>query len=154
MLDPTKTIREHILARIAKLLSDVSTPAYPIAFSTVERGPIRIESPKRLVAGVVAMKEAKLPGGMNFTECRLQISVDFRLRAEGPDSAAVQVEVILGVVQRAVLSDRTLGGLVIDLDEHGNEVDLEDHEDASAEGSVYFLVKYRHNLDDPRVYAP
>lgn len=152
----SSTIRETILESICLSLRDVTGGApvsdpYPLAFSDVVRGPLRLTSPKRLLAGVVAMKENKSLG-TSFVTCRLEVSIDFRYRSQPGEVPASFVETIIGMVQRRILSDRTLNGLAVDVDETGNVVDLDDPEDASAEGAVFFIVEYRHDLDDPRKY--
>lgn len=150
------TFREVILETLCLSLRDVTggqpiDDPYALGFSEVVRGPLRLTSPKRLVAGVVPMKESKSEG-TSFVTCRLEVSIDFRYRGQPGEVPASFVETIIGMVQRRILSDRTLNGLVVDVDEAGNVVDLDDPEDASAEGSVFFVVEYRHDLDDPRTY--
>lgn len=150
------TFRETILETFALSLRDVTggqpvEDPYPLRFSEVVRGPLRLTSPKRLTAGVVPVKETKALG-TSFVTCRLEVSIDFRYRGQPGEEPAKFVETIIGMVQRRILSDRTLNGLAVDVDEGGNVVNMDDPEDASAEGSVFFIVAYRHDLDDPRHY--
>ncbi|AKO96904.1 hypothetical protein MALG_01730 [Marinovum algicola DG 898] len=97
------------------------------------------------------MKEQKKQG-TSFVECWVEVAIDFRYRAQVGEMPATIVEKVAGMIQRRILSDPTLNGLAIDAYDAGNVVDLDHPEDLTAEGSVFFVVHYRHDLQDPRTY--
>lgn len=152
----TRTYRETILETLFLTLSDVTggepvSDPYPFTFSEVQRGPLPQSTTKRLSAAVVPMKEQKKQG-TSFVECWLEVAIDFRYRAQVGEMPATIVEKVAGMIQRRILSDPTLNGLAIDAYDAGNVVDLDHPEDLTAEGSVFFVVHYRHDLQDPRTY--
>lgn len=151
-----RTYRETILETLHLSLADIAGGApvsdpYPFSFSEVVRGPLPPTSPKRLTAGIVPMKENKTQG-TSFVECFLEVSVDFRYRAQAGEVPATIIETVAGMIQRRLLVDTTVNGLAVDLYDAGNVVDLDHPEDLTAEGSVFFVVRYRHDLNDPRTY--
>ena len=70
----------------------------------------------------------------------------------GDEDAATEVEKVLAIIQRRVMWDRTHNGLALETKETGNSVDLDSEADKIVEGAVFFVVQYRHDLDDPRLY--
>ncbi len=151
-----RTYRETILETLHLSLASVAgdqpeADPYPLSFSEVVRGPLPQSTTKRLSAALVPMKEQKkqMP---SFVECWLEVSVDYRYRAQAGEVPATIVEMVAGMIQRRLLADTTLNGLAIDIYDAGNVVDLDHPEDLTAEGSVFFMVRYRHDLQDPRTY--
>jgi hypothetical protein len=152
----TRTYRETILETLHLSLASVTggqpgADPYPFSFSEVVRGPLPQSTTKRLSAAVVPMKEQKKQG-TSFVECWLEVSVDYRYRAQAGEVPATIVETVAGMIQRRLLTDTTLNGLAIDIYDVGNVVDLDHPEDLTAEGAVFFVVHYRHDLQDPRTY--
>jgi hypothetical protein len=147
ILETVKLSLEAIVANEA-----VDDP-YKFQFSSVVRGPLpNYKGAKRLVAGLYPIEEAKVKQ-LQFTECQLQFSVDFLLSVNtGDSSPANEVEAVIAIIQRRIMFDSTLNGLVIDTVEIGNQVNLDTAQDKTAEGSVFFVVQYRHDHNDTRTY--
>lgn len=125
---------------------------YEWQFSSVVRGPLPETTTKRLIAAIVPGDETKIDGNV-FKSSLLQVMVDFVFIVNvGDESPSEEAEKIMGIIQRRILKDRTMNGLAIETKETGNAVDLDSSVDKSINGSVFFEVLYRHDLDEPRKY--
>lgn len=152
----TTSIRQRALEKIRDNLravaegEPVGDDAATLTFSKVEIGPLG--SPDRMkhyTVGVVAGRETKQPL-FPMTEPTLRVTVEFLAVAnKGEDSYAVAEKVLLQV-QRTMEADTTLGGLVVDVEEAWNDLDLETYGDRTVAGAVAYDVKYRHRYKDPR----
>lgn len=153
-----QTYRNAILETIKLSLADIEAgqpvaDPYEYAFSSLYRGPLPLKSnTKRLVGAVLPGDESKTKGN-TFSECLLDVMVDFSFtKNTGDEEPGVEAEKIIGLIQRRVLVDPTLNCLAIDTYESGSTVGLDSSEDKTVEGSVFFRVYYRHDLHDPRKY--
>lgn len=146
---------EALLESLADM--DATLPApdpYGYEFSKISFGQLGEGNKlKRLVGGLVVGRETK-SDLYPVVECNLPVIIDFRYLGDTSDSAIASViaEEVLGAVQRRVFSDRTLGGLAIDVRETGNDLDIDFSEDMSIIGSMYIEIIYRHDHGDPRYY--
>lgn len=150
--------REAILETIRLTLASIDPVAhgvqdYPYAFSKVGRQPPgEIKTTVRLIGTVTPGDEAK-EMKMAFVDCYLQVVVDFAFTINRGDSGpATEAEKIIAMIQKAVMSDPTLNHLALDTNVAGVSVDIEAEPEKVIEGSVFFGVSYRHDLDDPKTY--
>lgn len=158
------TVRTTILKAIKQRFeaieppSNIKDPGYvfdladwPLKFSVVALGPLgQPDHSKAYVAGIVPISDketAKFP----FVYVDTRIGIEFRAtRNKGDDAPVIVGERLLGVVKRAIMMDPTWGGLAIDTNLDGNEIDLISYEDKTIAGVQFLEVKYRHDHRDPR----
>lgn len=124
---------------------------YGIHWSTVGIGPlVKFDQRKRYSLGLAAGRESErfmFP----LVECLLNVNVEFRVTVNSDDDTpGVMVEQALTVVKRALVADRTWGGLAIDTKVTGSEIDLVTYADRSAMGVCMAQIQYRYNYNDPR----
>ena len=150
-----------IKARLAALfiptgdeIPPVADP-YTIQFSSVDLGPLsEMDHRKRYTAGIVPGTERKEDKFYPLRDCTLPVTIEWRMtHNRGDQKPAEEAERVTGEIQRCIGEDTTLGGLAIDLQEVGNDIDLDDYGDKSIVGAVHFDLKYRHRHDDPRTIA-
>lgn len=150
--------REAILETIRLTLLSIAPGVhgvenYPYAFSRVGRQPQgEVKTTQRLVGTVSPGDEVKQKA-LAYVDCRLQVLVDFAFTINRGDSgAATEAEKIIAMIQKAVLSDTTQNKLVLDTYVSGVAVDVDSEPEKVIEGSVFFEVSYRHDLNDPKTY--
>lgn len=161
----TDTVRIDILDALVARFKAIEPPNplpptpgpfdWPFKFSNVELGPLaEFDFKKRYSLGVVPISEREAHN-YPYVVCFLRIGIEFRVTVNRGDPAPVRMgEVALGVVKRAILSDRQINGLVIDTNLVGNEIDVSTYADKSVVGVQFVEVQYRHNHLDPRNPSP
>ena len=169
MADNKNTIREQILTYLANHLRtmDAELPVgdpYGMAFSVVTRGPLNKDQKlkKKYAISIYEGSEQIVDSARrisNVQECALPITFEFYCllsKNDNPDldksydSPSVELNKILGVLQRRLREDHTLGCLAIDFYETDNYLDIDGPNDKSLSGSMTIVVRYRRHLDDPR----
>lgn len=69
---------------------------------------------------------------------------------EANEKLAKTVERYLGVVERALRANETLGGLVATIEVTGENVDIDSPYAGQADGALYFNVRFFQAMQDPR----
>ena len=155
MISRREAILETIRLSLLSIDPTIHDPeAYPYKFSGVVRQPLSEEATltKRLLGAVFPGEEAKAYQ-LSFTSASLQVTVEFSFTMNAGDAPpATEVENLIAMVQKAILSDTTLNGLALDTAVVGVSVDLDATPEKVIEGAVFFTVDYRHDLADPRTY--
>jgi len=150
MLTVRRRVLEAIKAQLEDLPNNPNGADYPLHFSVVEIGPLgKAETRKQYAVGIETGPEKKNTR-FPITDCRLPVTLTMRMTVNrGDEKSALEAEKLLGVAQKKILEDITLGGLAIDVRETGNEVFLELYEDRMVYVALYLEVLYRHNTKDP-----
>lgn len=108
---------------------------------------------KRAMIGIVAGREEKDPQYPLYN-VRLPFAVEFHFtRNKGEDKPGEIAEGVLTIVQNVLHANKRLvfppdGPIVIDINETGNEVDIDTYGDKSVAGVVEWVVIYRHSEHD------
>src|SRR5690348_2062458 len=114
------TKREQILAYLPELLRDEVGPGVPV----VRRRRRPIGKTDGLLVNIVAEGDPRQDtGGNHFTDRVL--TVDFQIHARGDDPESLADDVCDALHLR-LMSDRTLGGLCMDLEASDNEFEDDD----------------------------
>lgn len=152
---PTPTIREKICGHLVTLFETMTAdqPAadpygWKPSLVTRERWD-SLADKKKFAIGVYDTREVKQPG-VGRQECRLTVAIEFRVWIEGTQKPSEVMNEVLGVVQRRLGEDISLGGLAINSFETANEIDIDGTNDKQCQGVVFMTVLYRHSEKDPR----
>jgi hypothetical protein len=151
------TVRLDILLTLEELFKGLTEATDGVKFSTVTLGPLGpTDATKRLSLGIVPGKEKK-DRLSRAADCTLPLDIEFRITInQGDVKPQVLGEQVLGIVQQAINRDPSLGDLVIDMTEVGNEVSLDTYQDRTVMGVVNYEVRYRHaerDVRDPNLSA-
>ncbi len=86
-------------------------------------------------------------------ECVLRVALEVALVIQSGEDPSVEMNRAFGALQRRVAEDPSLGGLVIDLQEAGNDHHVSDDNQTHVHGVVFLDMTYRHAVKDPRRLA-
>ncbi len=148
------SIRERIMQALETLFKDqkkgIGSDPYLFAWDSVTREPISdLEKRKGYALAVLEGPETKVAGA-GFQQPRLNLILEWHTLMPVKVIPATHANCILMTMHRVIRSDRTLGGLCIDVQETGNSFEVEDFKDRQIEGDMTCDVIYKHNWDDPR----
>lgn len=159
MTDETQnTQRTLVLDALLALFPERSTgegedfeTLHGLGWSLSTREPLG-QLPKGKVSsiGVYAGTSERAPR-FPHVEVTLPTVIEVHLAKETGIKMAVTVERYLGVVERVLRENSTLGGLTSTIEVTGDNVDIDSPYPNQADGALYFDVKFFQQLDDPRV---
>lgn len=159
------SIREAAMKKFCELMAtqtqgQPTSDPYDFTWSRVSRTPLGdLDSRKRFACSLLEGTELPIDRTEPCIHKRLRVTIEFRALLNSDEDPAECANMILTNIQRRVQSDPRLavvnGGqpLVIDIEETGSDLDVESFADRTVEGAVFFVVKYKHRGDDPRVVA-
>lgn len=152
----SNTIRNQWLAALKTHL-ELMTTSYPVGdpYSVNWTGGVFRETIEKLAVGKLAMLgvydgpervDEKFP----LTHKVMRVTLEFHIRIDSGQTASARLNEVLGDIQRHLYRDRTLGGLVVDMREVENTLDIEYLYDKVVQGALFLDVSYRHKTGDPR----
>lgn len=148
MTDP---IRERILADLTAAASGVTKDAgYALDIRTVSRSRREpYQGHEYPATNIFEGPERKQAGPTGLTTCFLQAVLD--ISVWDATALAVAANRAMASVVKAVLVDRTRGGLAIDTEETGNKMFLDETDPTRPIGGfrVELTIEYRHAENDP-----
>lgn len=148
------SIREQIVLGLVAAIRGVTAAAgYEVEIRTVDR--VRrtgYQGHEYPAVNVMEGPELKQAGPASLTSCFLTVSLEISVWEQ--TNLASAANKAMAAVMKAVLADRTLGGLAIDLDETGNKMFLDETDPTRPIGGfrVELSIEYRHAENDP--YRP
>ena len=86
-------------------------------------------------------------------ECMLRITLEVALVIQSGEGPSAAMNRAFGALQRRVSEDPSLGGLIIDLQEVGNDHKVSDDNQTQVRGIILLDMTYRHAVQDPRRLA-
>jgi hypothetical protein len=156
------SIRERALLALCDLFSEMredqplgvdnfgNPSEYDLKWDVVQREPLGQEAKKKRYAmAILDEREEKLPQMQTF-HVNLSVTIEFWMllnRNEDPSTCANR---LLLNIQRRLREDITLGGLVLNVEERANNLDVDSWADKQIEGAMFINVLYKHAQDDPR----
>lgn len=144
------TVRERALAALEQAIRTQPVGDYGFAWDLVVRAPLRDWAyRKQRSLGIFDGRETKRDLHM-VRECSLAVALEIKLVVQSNAQPSSEMNAYFGAVQRRLAEDPTLGGLVIDLVETGNDSDVEDENQRHVAGVLLYTMKYRHAVKDPR----
>lgn len=153
----TFTVRERALCALVDLFdnqtADQLDPAglpYGFKWDFVLRAPLKDWAFKKERAiGVFDMHETKKDMAA-VKMCSLRVALELHLIAQADDNPSVAMNALFGSVQLKIQEDYSLGGLVIDLQEVTNDMQIQNENQRHVSGVIFLNMQYRHSLRDPR----
>ena len=86
-------------------------------------------------------------------ECVLRVALEVALVIQSGENPSLEMNRAFGALQRRVSEDPSLGGLVMDLQEVGNDHQVSDDNQTHLHGVVFLDMTFRHAVKDPRRLA-
>jgi len=142
-------IRERVVQDLVTAIRGVrKASGYEIDIGAVDRARRTKHQQHELPAvNVWEVKEKKESGPAGLVTCYLSLVLEITvldLRTQ-----ATLCNQAMGAVVKAVLADRTRGGLAVDTEEGGNETFTGETNDPTGGVRVGIEIEYRHKEDDP-----
>jgi hypothetical protein len=158
----TTSIRERVAEYICDLFctQEAGQPSgtdpwgnpteYDFKWSLVQREPLADrERMQRYAMAVLETAENKDPQVATM-HAQLNITLEFWMLLNADEAPAKCANVVLLNIQRRIREDITLGGLVYNVRETGNIIDVDGFSDRLITGAMFLMVLYKHAEDDPR----
>lgn len=158
MTDETQdTMRTKVLDALTGLFPERSTEdgalfeeQYSLAFSLVTREPLGgLPKGKLSSLGMYGGTTERVTRFPHY-EVTLPVVCEVHIAKEPEVKIAKTVERYLGVVEQVIRNDRTLGGLVTDIEVTGENVDIDSPYPNQADGALYFTLRFFQQMDDPK----
>ena len=124
--------------------------AYDFKWDVVQRSPLGDRERKKAKAlAVLETSESKEPQVATM-HASLSITLEFWALLNTSDEPAECANVLLLNLQRRLREDITLGGIVYNVRETGNIIDVDGYSDRQITGAMFVNVLYKHAEADPR----
>jgi len=149
------TVRERAMVALKTIFDtqtavEPSVDPYGFAWDLVLRSPLKDWAfKKQRSLGIFDMHESKVDR-TSLKECTLRIALEIHLVIQSDENPSVEMNALFGSIQRRIQEDYSLGGLVIDIQEVSNDLQLDDVNNKYVVGVMFLNMKYRHSLRDPR----
>jgi hypothetical protein len=155
MQSPREAIIEYLVSTYTAIQSGVNN--YTQSYRFVTRDPITQDQVERLgtneaMVGVYELAESKTRL-FNLSECKLTIMIEFYYRPNEftSTSAASNLDRLMTELEKATLTDYTLGSKAINTEPMSNQIDIDGIYDKIVNGSITFEVTYRTAMFDPTI---
>lgn len=147
---PNTSIREQIVEAIKDRLEGMTEPTYDISFKTVKRQKFTsIDKGKEISAAIFDDSDRRRPDIDPVVRVELNVIIEFMTYVRSSVKPTTKLNLILSEVERALMTDRTLGGLAIDIRVDRTEHDVEGRFDKYPETIMYLIIDFRHNNLNP-----
>lgn len=144
-------VRERIMSYVKdKMDAMLSLDDTGAMWDFVTRDPLDAKKVKQYdtTIGVYDLREKK-EARTGCTYAYLTIMVEFFYRLKLGDETGSELNTLLAAIEREVCADQNFGGLTVDVNLTGSELDLETVTDRLASGVATFVAVYRHKTGDP-----
>lgn len=123
---------------------------YGISFSVVSRDPLgQLPKGKLSAIGIYGSDTARSRNS-SWTSVTMPCVAELHLAREEGVPLAKSMERYLGAVEKRLRDNKTLGGLIADLEVTSDSVDVDSPYGPQVDGALYFTVKFFQNTEDPR----
>ena len=146
-----RTVRKALIALEACIAGMKTDPAYLVKWGRVTRAPLQDADWKhKYSVGIHDTTETVSHKTMGHWYRALNVVIEFRCTVEQNQIPSQEAGRIMAQIQRRVMENDTLGHVIINIQETGNElyVDFEDSRHVS--GAIFMSMTYRHSESDPR----
>jgi hypothetical protein len=156
------SIRERVLVALCDLFSEMredqpqgvdawgNPTEYDLRWDVVQREPLtQRERKKRYAMAILDEREEKLPQIQTF-HVNLSVTIEFWMLLNVNEDPSTCANRLLLNIQRRLREDITLGGLVLNVEERGNNIDVDSWTDKQIEGAIFLNILYKHAQADPR----
>ncbi|QIG76087.1 hypothetical protein EVC24_066 [Rhizobium phage RHph_I4] len=140
-------IMQHLKARYEARRKGVD--GFNITWDYVlRRQPQKSEAREGNVLELIDVGEKKKPG-IGYDMCFLRIVAEFHIKMMEGDEPSSVLNMALGDVVRTAGLDIQCGNLALNIEDEGNELDIDGANDNVVSGVVVFIVTYRCKSNDP-----
>lgn len=146
-----ESIREQIMEAVKVRLEGMAFPTYGLQFDLVQR--TELDSGvkgKEFTAGIFDDIEENTPDTDPVMRRQLGVEIEFQIYIQNTENPRTKMNMVYSEVERALKSDRTFGGLAIDLEVNRTQTSIEGRFDKYVEGLMSVTIKFRTNNADPR----
>lgn len=152
------SVRTQVLKALVQVFKtmDKNLPAddpYGWEFSVVSRDTLgALVKGKRAALGVyggTATRKSRYP----FYDVSLEVVLEAHVAKQAGVDMTTTVETLLGVMERRLKENNEhdkLGGLILDIEINGDQVNVDGQHDNEADGALFVTVRYSQREDDPR----
>lgn len=147
----TVPVRERIMQTLTTKMENMQAiVGSGVLWDVVTREPLNARRVKQNEAsvGLYDVRERK-SAKVGVTMCELTIMVEFFYRLKLGDTPGSELSTLVSAIEREVCIDQNFGGLTLDVNLTGSELDLETVTDKLASGVATFVAVYRHKTGDP-----
>lgn len=155
----TTTLRDQIVNALETALKAVSTTApigdpYPAQFDLVVQGsPENLYKGKANVAALYDGNEIKSYKSFPAVNCTLTVDIEVYAHVGANQNGLKRIRELVGVVERKLGEDKTLGGLCHDVLVIAIDAEESGVYETYAQGVVRTSITYKHHTTDPRSAA-
>lgn len=143
---------EAIKASFVAMAADapVGDP-YGVAWSVVSRDPLaKIPAGKKNALGVYGGTSTRTSQTYGKT-VTMPVIIEIYTKVQSGRGKAEYLEYLLGVVERRLLEDQTMGGTIVDLNVTGEQVNIDSPYEDQVDAALFLEVKYMQSERDPRM---
>jgi len=150
---PSTSVRERIVESIKDVLEGMDTDTYAFKFDKgqVRREPFKnMSGGKRYSVAIFDDSDIRNPDTDPIVRISLKVVLEIIVYVQAKEAPSTQLNLVVSEVERALMVDRTLGNLAIDVTVDRTEHDIEGRFDKYAETTMFISVDFRHRNTDPR----
>jgi len=132
-------------------LEGMTYPTYGFVFGIVQR--MELDSGikgKEYAAGIFDDIEENTPDTDPVMRRQLAVDIEFQVYVQSSENPRTKMNMVYSEVERALKTDRTFGGLAIDLEVNRSQTSIEGRFDKYVEGVLSITIKFRTSNSDPR----
>lgn len=147
------TVRERIMQHLVERYKSIrkGVDGFNVTWDyVVRRQPTKAEARDGNILELIDVGEKKNPG-VGYDMVKLRIVAEFHIQMMEGDEPSSILNEALGDVVRAAGLDIQCGKLALNLEDEGNELDIDGAVDNVVSGVVVFIVTYRCKSNDPTV---
>lgn len=147
------TVREQIMQHLKARYEGIRAGENGFNFTwahVLRRQPSKAEAREGNVLELIDVGEKKNPG-IGYDLVKLRIVAEFHIPMMEGDEPSTVLNAALGDVVRTAGLDIYCGKLALNIEDEGNELDIEGGNDNVVSGVVVFNVTYRCKSNDPTV---
>lgn len=152
--EPTRsTIREQIMENLKTLFEDDVSPDR-VNWGLVKRKPVSATeiSLHNHVLGIFDVSE-RIRSAVQVEYRNINVVFEFHVRLAEGDEPSTFLNHCLGSIANRIGEDISIGGLALNANESGSELDIDGAFDQAVSGIIIFDVSYRCRSNDPYTRA-
>jgi hypothetical protein len=154
----TDTVRQTVMAYLTNQFKTIvaGSPGgdpYTVQWTRVENAPFEYTAGKKAFALVIQDVTEKKVQEIGIYDCTMKVVFEFYAYTATDSDRSAMGRIILGEIERRIGEDPSLGGHAITMYETANDVKVDSPDVHEICGVVYYDLRYRHSIRDPRKVA-
>lgn len=150
-VDFKDSVRQQIINHLCERFRNISAGEddYRIGWDVVSTVPLSKEETRQGFAIGIYDTSENNQDEIGYQQKIMNVVFEFHADTLEGISGDKYARLLLAEIERAIGSDIQMGGLAVDAQEQGNELDVEGVNDKVVSGVVIYQVRYRHVVGDP-----